>query len=428
MKKRSADPHGFGEKFAHTWEGIKKDYHAKKARKEAKKAEKWGKLIDKIGDKFMKLEDKKEKLFSKIEDKKADLFMKLEDKKAKKWSKLAKKFDKGGSSHKGSYKSAWKSEYKKKKNEKLYNIGHALGYKAGYYLGLKSGGGKGGHHKRSASPAGVKNTWNGIKADVKATREAIKKQWEALKDLIGLGGESDDTSVRRKREADPEGFKQMLEKVRKCLADPVCEEWMNSSAKKTKRSPEPNGLKKTWESIKKFFNDLLGGESDDTSAKTKRSADPNGLKKTWESIKKFFNDLLGGSSDDTSASKSKRSAEPDWSWEKIKENYKKVQNFWKLINTFLRRKRSSDDIEAEGIVAQLESKFDSDEMLSRHQRSPAGIDWMKLLGLENLPDLREAIKFKVKQGGKEKTLNWDDLKKSVKKFIKKRKLKIELQK
>ena len=71
-------------------------------------------------------------------------------------------------------------------------------------------------------------------------------------------------------------------------------------------------------------------------------------------------------------------------------------------------------------------------MLSRHQRSPAGIDWMELaknlLGLENLPDLSEAIKFKVKQGGREKALNWDDLKKTVKKFIKKRKLKIELQK
>jgi len=103
--------------------------------------------------------------------------------------------------------------------------------------------------------------------------------------------------------------------------------------------------------------------------------------------------LFGGESDDTSASKTKR-------------------------------KRSSDDSEVEGIVAQLDSKFASDEMLSRHQRSPAGINWMKLLGLGNLPDLREAVKFKVKQGGKEKTLDWED----IKKFIKKRKLKIELQK
>merc|ERR1712226_1043458 len=90
-RKRSADPHGFGEKFVHTWEGIKKDYHVKKARKEEK-------LIDKLGDKFIKLEEKKEKLFSKLEDKKADIFVKLEDKKAKKWSKLSKK---GGSSHHG---------------------------------------------------------------------------------------------------------------------------------------------------------------------------------------------------------------------------------------------------------------------------------------------------------------------------------------
>merc|ERR1712226_944007 len=227
-RKRSADPHGFGEKFAHTWEGIKKDYHVKKARKEEK-------LIDKLGDKFIKLEEKKEKLFSKLEDKKADIFVKLEDKKAKKWSKLSKK---GGSSHHGgggsggSHKSAWKSEYKTKKNEKLYNIGHALGYKAGYYPGLKSGGGKNGHHKRSANPAGVQNTWEGIKKDVKET-------WEAIKNFIGLG----------------------------------------AAATRRKRSPEPNGLNKAG-----YYLGLKSGRG--KNGHHKRSANPAGVQNTWEGIKK----------------------------------------------------------------------------------------------------------------------------------------------
>merc|ERR1712226_1690938 len=67
--------------------------------------------------------------------------------------------------------------------------------KAGYYLGLKSGGGKNGHHKRSANPAGVQNTWEGIKKDAKET-------WEAIKNFIGLGA----AATRRKRSPEPNGL------------------------------------------------------------------------------------------------------------------------------------------------------------------------------------------------------------------------------